>query len=263
MAQRSGSNHSRLKISLALAIAAACAIPGCAAQSPSAPSAPRFQAASYAPRRTAAYVVRPGDTLYRIAHAYGVSAESLIRANQISDPNALRVGQTLTIPTSGGADRFAYGSAFGFANPWAGVPRGARSFAWPVAAGTLSSPFGMRHGTMHEGVDIAAPAGTPVRAAGAGTVIYSGRLRGYGNVVIIQHNGGYSTVYGHNERNFVSHGQRVTRGQEVAEIGSTGRATGPNLHFEVRYRNQAENPLAFLPNPNQPAAVSFARASAD
>ena len=263
MAHRRGSNGSFRKFQLKIALAAACAISGCAAQAPAPTAAFSPSYHSYESRGATIHVVRPGDTLYRIAQAYGVSVESLARANQIPDPRDLRVGERLTIPSSGYAGRYAYGNAFAGTNPWNGVPRGPREFAWPVAAGTLSSPFGMRHGTMHEGVDIAAPEGTPVRAAGSGAVIYSGRLRGYGNVVILQHSGGYTTVYAHNERNFVRDGQMIERGQVIAEIGETGRATGPNLHFEVRYHNEAENPMAFLPDPNRSAGISFARASAN
>lgn len=261
MAHQSGSNSFRIKFRLALTIAAALALPGCAAQS-SAPSRFAYQSHGSESHGATIHIVRPGDTLYRIAQTYGISTASLVRANHIANPKDLRVGEALTIPAGDEFGNYARASAFSGANPWIGVPRGAREFAWPVASGTLSSPFGMRHGTMHKGVDIAAPEGTAVRAAGSGTVIYAGRLRGYGNVVILQHNGGYSTVYAHNERNFVRAGQSVARGQAIAEIGATGRATGPNLHFEVRYNNEAENPMAFLPNPNQSDGIGFARASA-
>jgi murein DD-endopeptidase MepM/ murein hydrolase activator NlpD len=90
-------------------------------------------------------------------------------------------------------------------------------------------------------------------------VIFVGHLHGYGNVVIIQHSGGYVTVYGHNQRNLVNDGASVVRGQQIAEMGSSGRASGPNLHFEVRYNNEAENPLAYLPEPNSSTGISFAR----
>lgn len=198
------------------------------------------------------YIVARGDTIYHIAHKYGVSPERLMTANGIGDPRDLRVGQTLVIPGNG----FASASAAGAPELW--PAHADRQFAWPVIGGMMTSPFGMRHGVMHDGIDIAAPAGTPVRAADDGAVIYSGRLRGYGNVVIIQHSGGYVTVYGHNERNLVRDGERVARGQEIAKLGATGRATGPNLHFEVRYDNQAENPLAYLPAPEPASGAAFA-----
>jgi lipoprotein NlpD len=198
------------------------------------------------------HIVQPGETLYHIAQVYGVSTDALMAANGISDPRDLRVGQIVVIP---GGDT---ATAFNRLDPWS-VPRADRQFAWPVAAGTVSSPFGMRNGVMHDGVDIAAPAGTPVLAADAGTVIFAGRERGYGNLVIVQHSGGYATVYAHNQRNLVSTGAIVSRGQEIAEMGATGRASGPNLHFEVCYENHAQNPLAYLPEPDQSTPISFAQ----
>jgi murein DD-endopeptidase MepM/ murein hydrolase activator NlpD len=92
-------------------------------------------------------------------------------------------------------------------------------------------------------------------------VIFAGHLHGYGNVVIVQHSSGYLTVYGHNQRNLVSEGDRVARGLEIAELGATGRASGPNLHFEVRYNNHPQNPLAYLPAPGIASGISFARNS--
>lgn len=111
---------------------------------------------------------------------------------------------------------------------------------------------------MHNGVDISAPAGTPVHAADSGVVIFSGTLHGYGNTVIIRHDDRYATVYGHNEVNMVREGQNVTRGQTIAQIGRTGRTTGANLHFEVRRDNLARDPLAFLPEPEPASGISFA-----
>ncbi len=176
-------------------------------------------------------------------------------ANGLSDPRDLRVGQTLVIP---GSYRAGIGSERGV-HPYTGE-RSSRQFLWPVAQGNVSSGFGIRNGAMHDGVDIAAPAGTPVYAADAGVVIFSGTIRGYGNTVIIRHDDGYVTVYGHNERNIVSEGARVARGQQVGAIGRSGRTTGANLHFEVRRDNVAQNPLAYLPAPAPESAISFAAA---
>jgi murein DD-endopeptidase MepM/ murein hydrolase activator NlpD len=121
-------------------------------------------------------------------------------------------------------------------------------FDWPITSGgKLSSKFGLRHGAMHEGVDIAAPVGTPVRAAAAGWVIFVGRMRGYGNLVIVQHDRCYVTVYAHESCNLVREGQAVKRGQLIGRVGRTGHCTGANLHFEVRRYNVATNPLAYLP----------------
>jgi len=123
------------------------------------------------------------------------------------------------------------------------IPR----FAWPVNSGTLSSGFGVRHGAMHEGVDIAAPVGTPVLAAAGGRVVFVGRLRGYGNIVIIQHEYQYVTVYAHDSLNVVKTGQLVERGQLIGLVGRTGHTSGANLHFEVRHKSIASNPLTYLP----------------
>jgi murein DD-endopeptidase MepM/ murein hydrolase activator NlpD len=198
------------------------------------------------------HTVRPGETIYHIAHIYAVSPASLMAANGLNDPRELEAGRTLIIPlnrTTAAEVNFS---------PWR-VPRADRQFAWPVTAGLVSSPFGIRNGVMHDGVDIVAVAGTAVRAADDGTVIFAGRLRGYGNAVILRHSGGYVTVYGHNQRNLVRYGAAVVRGQVIAELGSTGRATGPNLHFEVRFQGQPQNPVAYLPPPVPTSGISFAR----
>jgi murein DD-endopeptidase MepM/ murein hydrolase activator NlpD len=175
-------------------------------------------------------------------------------ANGLSDPRELTVGHVLVIP----GHPVAAASVMGIPKGWFAPPDD-RQFAWPLVAGQLSSPFGIRNGVMHDGIDIAAPAGTPVRAADDGSVIYVGHLHGYGNVVILQHSGGFVTVYGHNRRNLVSVGERVRRGEEIAELGATGRASGPNLHFEVRYDNRPQNPISYLPPPRQ--GITFARNS--
>ncbi len=111
---------------------------------------------------------------------------------------------------------------------------------------------------MHDGIDIAAPVGTPVHAAAAGRVIYAGRVRGYGNVVIVQHANHYATVYAHNSVNKVREGQSVSRGQVISKVGTTGRTTGPNLHFEVRRDNVASNPLRYLPPPSPSIGTQLA-----
>lgn len=121
-------------------------------------------------------------------------------------------------------------------------------FSWP-AAGQITSRFGRRGDSHHDGIDIAAPEGTAVRAAAAGVVVFSGVLRGYGNVIVLEHPYGLATVYAHNQRNLVRVGARVRRGALIARLGRTGRATGPNLHFEVRRGKLARDPLWYLPRP--------------
>ncbi len=198
------------------------------------------------------YTVRRGDTLYQIAHRYHVSVSRLMSTNRISNAGDLNVGQVLTIPGT-----YSYASLEGMDGLSSEHPT--RIFAWPVDHGVVSSGFGIREGTMHDGVDIAGPLGTPILAADSGTVIFAGRLRGYGNVVIVRHDGEYVTIYGHDASNLVHEGETVSRGQEIATMGESGRATGANLHFEVRRNNVAHNPLAYLPPVNQTAGITFAR----
>jgi len=116
---------------------------------------------------------------------------------------------------------------------------------WPVA-GRVTSEYGYRWGRLHAGIDIAAPSGTPIGAAIAGTIIYSGWQSGYGNVVIISHGGGLSTLYGHQSRLGSSLGQVVGAGQIIGYVGSTGHSTGPHVHFETRYGGIARNPRGCL-----------------
>jgi murein DD-endopeptidase MepM/ murein hydrolase activator NlpD len=124
-------------------------------------------------------------------------------------------------------------------------PASAAGFVFP-ASGSLTSGFGPRWGRMHEGIDIAAPTGTPIIAAQAGTVIIAGWQGGYGNLTVIDHGGGVSTAYGHQSSIGVSVGQSVGQGQVIGAMGSTGNSTGPHLHFEVRINGGAVNPLGYL-----------------
>ena len=119
------------------------------------------------------------------------------------------------------------------------------AFIWPVSA-PITSPFGWRWGRMHEGIDLGAPYGAPIVAAGAGVVIVAGWQGGYGNLVVIDHGGGIATAYGHQSRIAVSVGQSVAAGQTIGYVGSTGHSTGPHLHFEVRVNGQAVDPLGYL-----------------
>ncbi len=120
-------------------------------------------------------------------------------------------------------------------------------FIWPLAtSGTISSRFGPRWGRMHYGVDIAAPRGTAIRAADSGVVRTSGRQGGYGNLVVLEHSGGYTTYYAHNSRNLVSVGQRVEKGDTIALVGSTGNSTGNHVHFEIRKGGTPINPLNYF-----------------
>lgn len=193
------------------------------------------------PEPTAYYhEVAVGENLYRIGLRYHVPAAEIARANGIHDATQLRVGQRLLIPGVRGS-----GSVVA---PQAGVARydGPLRFRWPVKA-RLTSRFGLRGNRPHEGIDLGAPTGTPIFAAEAGRVIHSGRFGAYGKVVILKHAGAYRSVYAHARQLFVEKGDFVERGQKIAEVGATGRATGPHLHFEIRRGDTPHDPLAYLP----------------
>ena len=129
-----------------------------------------------------------------------------------------------------------------------GAPSGARNAGgciWP-ARGRVTSEYGSRWGRQHQGIDIGAPTGTAIWAAKDGVVIFAGRQSGYGNVVIIDH-GNMTTLYGHQSRIAVGDGESVSQGDVIGAVGSTGRSTGPHLHFETRYGGSPRNPRSCLP----------------
>jgi murein DD-endopeptidase MepM/ murein hydrolase activator NlpD len=120
----------------------------------------------------------------------------------------------------------------------------ASGFVWPVN-GVVTSGFGWRWGRMHEGIDIAAPAGTAIHAAASGTIIFAGWMGGYGNMVIIDHGGGLATAYAHMSSIWLSGGS-VARGASIGGVGTTGSSTGNHLHFEVRVNGQPVDPMGYL-----------------
>lgn len=130
--------------------------------------------------------------------------------------------------------------------PTTATPRPAGlSVAWPVS-GVVTSPFGTRWGRMHQGIDIGAGTGTPIHAAGSGTVFFCGVMDGYGNVALVDHGNGMVTLYAHQSQLACSVGQRVGTGQVIGYVGSTGHSTGPHLHFETRVRGVAVDPMQYL-----------------
>ena len=196
------------------------------------------------------------ETIYRLSRHYGVSVDAIVRANRIADVSDVAIGTRLLIP---GADP----SAARPPAPGRGDLReqawreSAVAFDWPIR-GRVASGFGWRGKGSHEGIDILARPGTPVFAAEAGRVIHSGWLGDYGRVVIVKHAGRYVTVYGHNRANRVRKGAFVEKGDVLAEVGSSGNASAPHLHFEIRRDRRAEDPLHYLP-PAAPAARAPAR----
>ncbi len=187
------------------------------------------------------YIVKKGDTLTKIvekeAHSHGMIltkselisiVKKIANDNNITDPDLIYPGQKIFLNLSNIS----------------------RSFKFPVN-GIITSKFGMRVDPItkkirfHEGVDIAAPIGTPVKSVMNGEVIYSGWMRGYGNIVIIK-NGNLETKYAHNSELLVKKGDVVRKGRIIAKVGSTGRSTGAHLHFEVVINNKHIDPLKFL-----------------
>lgn len=204
--------------------------------------------------KTVVHVVARGETLYRISKRYGSSVESIMSANGIKDVRSVPVGARLLVPSGGVGAAGGVGSAPRRpvdANTYAsrdprGRSAGAASFSWPVH-GVLISEYGMRRGAHHDGLDIKAPAGTVVRAAEAGRVIHAdASLSGYGKLVILKHAGRLSSVYAHNRKLLVGVGQFVEKGDAIAEIGQTGNASVPHLHFEIRSDGSPRDPLEYL-----------------
>jgi murein DD-endopeptidase MepM/ murein hydrolase activator NlpD len=210
--------------------------------------------------------VQRGDTLSAIAMKYKVTVASLVIANRLRGPRArLALGQQLTIPRPRGAPTLR-GRRGPVDEPLPvslvlSVPDfgDAPAFQWPVI-GPVTSMFGRRSRTWHRGVDIRADGGTPIVAAAAGVVIASGFEARYGQMVKVEHDGGFVTVYAHNERNVVEVGQDVQGGQVIAVVGRTGRATAEHVHFEIRYEGRAYNPLYLLPNPPRSVQIELTAA---
>ena len=183
------------------------------------------------PKEVIHYVQR-GETLWGISRKYQVSLQSITSANNISESSRLNVGQRLVIPNVRSSSISPY------------------SFIWPLN-GLITSHFGIRtlggRRDYHTGIDIDGHSGASIRAAESGKVSFSGYINGYGNVVIIDHAGGYSTVYAHSASNLVKEGQNVKKGEIICKLGSTGNATGSHLHFEIRENGRPVNPLSYLP----------------
>jgi len=202
------------------------------------------------PSESAVHVVEPGETIYAIAKQYDVSVDAIVAANRITDFSAIEVGTRLVIPKAG---RNAKGeSSLASLIPFhADLREQARreadlEFDWPIHGG-FSSGYGWRGIGSHEGIDLTAKPGTPVLAAEAGRVIESGWRGDFGQVVVVKHARNYSTLYAHNRAIRVKKGAFVEKGDVIAEVGATGNATGPHLHFEIRREHEPEDPLRYLP----------------
>ena len=232
------------------------------------------------------HVVEPGQTLFRIARTYGVAESELIRVNGVKDPTRIDAGRRLYIPgatrtrTVAAVDppkappapvvppppskstktkpsskpapkKPAPDASAAKTAPSAevvpGPPPAPGTFLWPLR-GQIVAEFGAAAGKSSKGIEIAVPNGTPVNAAAAGKVIYSGNgIRGYGNLVILEHADNYFTVYGFNTKNLVTVNSFVGQGDKIALSGAPSGGKSPRLHFEIRKGKSAVNPIFFLP----------------
>ena len=219
------------------------------------------------------HIVQKGDTVYNISKRYNVDMSSLSRVNNIDAPYTLKIGQKLILPgsvvttvqpthyvsnskptqkttsrrssskkktTSSAKKTTAQSSS-------TKVQKRNAKFDWPVK-GKVISKFGpIAKGRNNDGINIQAPLGTAVKAADAGTIAYAGNeLRGFGNLILLKHSGGWITAYAHNDRLLVKKGQKVRRGEKIATVGATGGVSTPQLHFEIRAGKKAVNPQSYL-----------------
>lgn len=200
-----------------------------------------------APRAaTLGHVVSQGQTLWGIAREHGVSVEALMRANGLTAKSRLRVGQRLSIPLSEVREDSQEPPSLADIVLERPPVTPLLSFVRPVP-GPIVSPFGPRGVAWHGGIDLRAERHDAIRAVAAGMVITSGWERAYGHVVKIWHADDLLTVYAHNLENLVKVGDWVEQTQVIATVGSTGRATAPHLHFEVRLNGRKYNPAFWLP----------------
>lgn len=215
------------------------------------------------------YTVQPGDSFWEIAYALDTEVAVLERLNEGVSATRLQPGQTLRVSSEplGGESRRRGSQMMASRNteetdryqreetstPEASPPAEAQApppsagdWAWPVMGFVITSEFGPRWGTLHEGIDLAVPEGTVATAARGGTVEFSGWDGGYGYCVVIDHGDGTKTKYAHASALLVSAGDVVAQGTPILHVGSTGHSTGPHLHFEIIVNGQPQNPRQFF-----------------
>jgi murein DD-endopeptidase MepM/ murein hydrolase activator NlpD len=174
------------------------------------------------------YTVERQDNLSGIAHHFGVDIAALVLVNGLRNPDLVKVGETLMIPRLG--------------QPFVSPADSASRLIWPIE-GAISQPFGV----LHQGVDIAQAQGAPIQAVAKGRVVHAERLEtDYGWFIVIEHGNGLQSVYAHLSAFFVYTGQWVESGQLIGRVGTTGKSTGPHLHFELRSNGHRVNPLDSL-----------------
>jgi LysM repeat protein len=215
------------------------------------------------PQRTVSHTVARGEELSDIADQYGIREVEIIAANGLKPPYTLKNGQALKIPVrdTGASAAPKKGDYVEAGEPAvvpkpkpearataeAAPPAEGPTFDWPVSGKVIAGFGAGKDGLTNEGINIAVASGTPVRAAASGTVRYAGNeLRGYGNLVLIEHSGGYVTAYAHNDVLSVKRGQTIKRGEVIARSGQTGNVKSPQLHFEIRKGTQSLDPRKYL-----------------
>lgn len=197
----------------------------------------------YASDEGIVHIIQRGQTLTDISRSYAVPVETLTEANDLRSNSTIFAGDRLLIP----------GARTSFWNNAVALSRGVSTqFIWPLE-GDVVSEYGPRiHPVLgtaenHDGIDLDVPEGTTVHATAGGEVFFYGDQPGYGNVLIIEHTGGFYSLYGHLADSFVFSGQYVEMGQAVAQSGNTGISSGPHLHFELRNGNYPIDPARYLP----------------
>lgn len=199
------------------------------------------------------YEVKKKDTLYSISRSHKTDVATLAKLNGLEKPFTISVGQRLQIPGLKASNPKAETAVVRPQRPTAtptkipSAPKRVGRFLVPVKGAIISS-FGPKDGGLHnDGINIAAREGAPIRAAENGVVVYAGNeLRGYGNLLLIRHSGGWVTAYAHTSKFLVKPGARVKQGDVVAEVGRTGNVERPQLHFELRKGTRAVNPQSLI-----------------
>ncbi len=195
------------------------------------------------------YFVGPGDALATIAERYKIPAVELAQINNLFE-GELTIGRRLFIPNKRTkADFLDVTEIIKHEKIIKDRSNKKPNFKWPLDTYVQTSPFGWRRGRFHAGLDLSIKPGTPIYAAADGSVVYSKRFAGYGNLIVIKHAQNYYTAYAHTQSVFVTEGKKVKQGAQIATVGMTGRSSGPHLHFEVHKGADAIDPVTVMPPP--------------
>ncbi|MBC8267321.1 MAG: M23 family metallopeptidase [Rhodospirillaceae bacterium] len=209
------------------------------------------------------YVVKRGDSLSVIAENQNADMYAIARLNGLRPPYTIQIGQRLTLPDVNRTQPVSLPTAAApppkrkslstITKPAPQIveappARTGKGFLWPVRGKIVSAYGGKSEGLKNDGINIAAPRGAQVVAAENGIVAYAGNeLRGFGNLLLLKHTGGWITAYAHNETLLVKRGDKIKKGQTIAKVGSSGSVQVPQLHFELRKGKKAIDPIKYLP----------------